>query len=43
MIAFEIAAFEAVSRQIAEFPDMPWAFHRDMVLQVRDELAHLRM
>jgi uncharacterized ferritin-like protein (DUF455 family) len=43
MVAFEISAFEAVSRQIAEFPDMPWAFHRDMALQIRDELAHLRM
>jgi len=41
MIAFEIAAFEAVGRHVAEFPEMPWAFQRDMAVQVRDELSHL--
>jgi uncharacterized ferritin-like protein (DUF455 family) len=43
MIGFEIAAFESVSRQIADFPDMPWEFQRDMAAQIRDELAHLEM
>jgi len=43
MIGFEITAFEVASRQIADFPDMPWEFHRDLAMQVRDELAHLEM
>jgi len=43
MIAFEIAAFEAVGRQIADFPWMPWAFQRDMATQIRDEHRHLLM
>ena len=43
MIGFELAAFEVVSRQIAEFPEMPWEFHQDMATQIRDEVTHLRM
>jgi uncharacterized ferritin-like protein (DUF455 family) len=43
MIGFEITAFEVASRQIADFPEMPWEFHRDLAIQVRDELAHLEM
>jgi uncharacterized ferritin-like protein (DUF455 family) len=43
MIGFEITAFEVASRQLADFPDMPWEFQHDLAMQVRDELAHLEM
>ena len=43
MIAFEVGAFETVGRQIADFPWMPWAFQRDMAMQIRDECRHLLM
>lgn len=43
LIAFEINTFEAVSRHLAEYADMPWEFHWDMACQIRDELRHLEM
>ncbi len=43
LVAFEINTFEAVSRHVAEYADMPWEFQWDMACQIRDELAHLEM
>ncbi len=43
LIGFEIVAFETVGRQIADFPTMPWAFHSDLAMQIRDEYRHLLM
>jgi hypothetical protein len=39
----EYAALELVARNSYEHPDMPWAFHRDMVRQASDEARHAVM
>jgi uncharacterized ferritin-like protein (DUF455 family) len=39
----EYATLELVARNSYEHPDMPWAFHRDMVRQASDEARHAIM
>ena len=36
----EYTTLELLARNSYEYPDMPWAFHRDMARQVSDEARH---
>jgi uncharacterized ferritin-like protein (DUF455 family) len=39
----ELTTLELMARNSYEHPDMPWAFHRDMLRQVSDEARHARL